>query len=60
MRSKFLERRNITPQQAMNILRKNGLEVTENQAKNILDFLYVLAKLVLKEHFQDRNQVSGD
>ncbi len=60
MKSKFLEKGNITPQQAMDILQKSGLEVTENQVKKILDFLYILAKLVLQEHFQNENRVSED
>ena len=45
-----LQKRNITPAQAVNILRKNGIEVEEKEAKVILDFLYFLAKLCVNQH----------
>lgn len=53
MRAKFLEKRNVTPDQAVRILRKNGIKVTEKEARKILDFLYILAKLAIREHFSD-------
>lgn len=57
MKSKYLEKRNITPERAMQILRKNGMQVDENQAKKILDFMYLLAKLVVREYLsEDENQ----
>jgi len=54
MKTRLLEKRNITPQQAIKILHKSGVEVDEKQAKIILDFLYILAKLTIKQHFNDK------
>jgi hypothetical protein len=53
MRAKFLEKRNVTPYQAVRILRKNGVEATEKEARKILDFMYILAKLAIREYFSD-------
>ncbi len=51
MSAKYLERRNITPDQAVRILRKNGIEVTEKEARKILDFMYIIAKLAIRDYF---------
>jgi len=53
MGKRSLGKRNITPGQAVKILRHNGIEVTEGQAKIILDFLYVLAKLTVNQYFNE-------
>jgi protein-tyrosine-phosphatase len=54
MKRKVPEKRNVTPEQAVKVLRKNGIEVDENQAKIILDFMYIMAKLTLKQYFNDK------
>lgn len=53
MSTKFLEKRNITPDQAVRVLRKNGIEVSEKDARKILDFMYIIAKLAIREYFSD-------
>lgn len=53
MSAKYLEKRNITPDQAVRILRKNGIEVTEKEARKILDFMYIIAKLAIRDCFSD-------
>lgn len=52
MAKRHLKRRNVTPEQAMKILGKNGIEVNEDQVKIILDFLYILAKLTVNQYFR--------
>lgn len=47
------EKRNITPQMAVKILRKNGIEVDEKKAEEILDFLYLLAKETVKQYLNE-------
>lgn len=54
MKSRLLEKRNITPEYAIKMLKKNGIDVDEEQAKIILDFLYILAKSTLKRYFEDK------
>lgn len=39
--------------QAMKILRNNGIETNEEQAKAILDFLYLLAQMHHDRHSQE-------
>lgn len=53
MGTRFLEKRNITPDQAVRVLRKNGIEVSEKDARKILDFMYIIAKLAIREHFSE-------
>lgn len=53
MTAKFLEKRNVTPDQAVRILRKNGIEVSEKEARKILDFMYIIAKLAIRDYFSD-------
>ena len=50
MESKENER--IPPEKAMEILRKGGLEVDIHQTRQILDFLYKLADIVLSQCFK--------
>ncbi len=38
----------ISPEKAVEILKSNGKEVTAEEAKIILDFLYKMAKLTVK------------
>jgi hypothetical protein len=47
------QKRGVTPQQAINELRKNGIDVDEEQAKSILDFLYILGKLAVSQYFNN-------
>jgi len=53
-----LKKRNITPEQAVKILRKNGIETNEKDAKIILDFLYFLAKLSVDQYLKDNNELN--
>lgn len=43
----------IPPEQAMEILRKGGLEVDIHQTRQILDFLYKLTNIVLAKCLQE-------
>jgi hypothetical protein len=45
------EKRAVTPQQAVDIFKKQGTEITLEEAKLILDFLYKFAKLALNQVF---------
>lgn len=40
----------ITPQRAMQLLKKDGIDVDVGQAKIILDFLYEMAEIVVDTH----------
>jgi hypothetical protein len=42
----------IRPEQAVELLRKKGIEVTVEQAVLILEFLYLLANIVIAEHLK--------
>jgi hypothetical protein len=46
------ERDKITPEKTVEILKKGGLEVTIEQAKLILEFLYRLADITLSQFME--------
>lgn len=41
----------IPPDKAFAILRKAGYDVTEQQSEEIMQFLYIIVKITLKEFF---------
>jgi len=46
------EKRNITPEMAVKILRKNGVEIDGKKAAEVLDLMYFLAKLIVNQNFK--------
>ncbi len=44
------EKRSLTPEKAVEILKKHGTIVTIEEAKLILDFMYKLGKLSVKQY----------
>ena len=54
MISNVPQKRNVTPEKAVQILQRNGIECDEKEAKIILDFLYILAKLSVDQYFNEK------
>jgi protein-tyrosine-phosphatase len=52
-RMEAIETERVSPQQAVEVLRREGLEVTEIQAKKILEFLEKLANIVVSQCLKD-------
>ncbi|RUT67681.1 hypothetical protein D0817_25175 [Flavobacterium cupreum] len=48
------EKRRITPERAMEMLRSEGLDITLEQAKDILDFLRKLANITVTKYLKTR------
>ena len=46
------EKRNITPAKAVEILKRNGQQITEKEAEKVLDLMYFLAKLIVNQNFK--------
>src|SRR5438309_369368 len=59
MNDKSPIKRNVTVADAIKNLHENGIEVTEKQAAEILDFLYFLAHLSVKAYFNE-NTLNSD
>jgi hypothetical protein len=47
-----IEEEKISPEKALEILKKDGLEVTLEQAKIILEFLYLMAEIVVDQYLE--------
>lgn len=45
----------ISPEKAIEILKKDGLEVTLEQAKLIVEFLYQMADIVVEQYLKNAN-----
>jgi len=52
MKTRLNEKRNITPRQAVEILKRKGVEVSEEKAIKILDTMYFLAGLIVEQNFK--------
>ena len=46
------KKRNITPEMAVKILKKNGVEIDEKKAAEVLELMYFLAKLIVNQNFK--------
>jgi protein-tyrosine-phosphatase len=49
------EAEKISPEKAIEILKKDGLEVTLEQAKIILEFLYQMSEIVIEQYLEKAN-----
>lgn len=50
LKARTPDNRSITPDKAKKILHESGLEVNEKEAEEILDFLYIIAKLTVNQY----------
>jgi|GEM_PF-1074855 hypothetical protein len=48
----------ITPDKAIEILRKDGIDVNIEEAQIILDFLYIIANIAIEQYVNIRNNNS--
>jgi protein-tyrosine-phosphatase len=54
MREEEIDR--ITPQRAMELLRKDGIDVDREQSKIILEFLYEMAEIVVDTYLEEQKK----
>ena len=47
------QKRNITAERAVAILKKNGVDIDEKNVEKVLDFLYFLAKLTVNQYIKE-------
>ena len=52
MKAGSSEKRGITPQKAIDLLKKNGVELSEKEAEKVLDIMYFFAKLIVNQNFK--------
>jgi hypothetical protein len=52
------EKRSITPEKAVALLKKQGLEINPTEAELVIDFLYFLAEIVTDENTEYENSQS--
>lgn len=45
-------KRAVTPEKAIEILAKNGINISSEKAQELLDFMYFLAKLIVEQNFK--------
>jgi len=51
MNEKLADKRNVTSRKAIEMLKKNGVEIDKKKADELLDLLYFLAKLIVNQNF---------
>jgi len=52
MNNDLTNKKGLTPKDAVAILQKSGVEIDEKKAKEVLDLLYFLAKLIVNQNFK--------
>lgn len=52
MKHQLEDKRKVTPEMAVKMLRKGGIDVDEKKAKEFLDIMYFLAKLIVNQNFK--------
>lgn len=52
MRNNLNPVRNITPEKAIKILSKSGIIIDKNDAAEVLELMYFLAKLIVDQNFK--------
>jgi hypothetical protein len=57
MKAGLSEKRSVTPKQAITILEKNGYQINEEEAHEILDFLYFLGRLTVNQYIKDATNI---
>ncbi|MDB5062547.1 MAG: hypothetical protein JWP67_2390 [Mucilaginibacter sp.] len=53
MQTGSAKKRKITAEQAVKILREKGFEITVEEARNVLELLYILAKLEVDQYLKE-------
>jgi hypothetical protein len=54
MKSYLNKKRSVTTKDVIRCLNENGVQVSESEAEEVIDFLYFLAELTVKQYFKDR------
>lgn len=49
---KSQKEKSITTAEAIRILRKNGVEISEKDAEKVLELMYFFAKLIVNQNFK--------
>jgi hypothetical protein len=47
-----IEKRKISPADAVKMLSKSGVEIDEKKAEEVLELMYFLAKLIVNQNFK--------
>lgn len=55
MHKDLQRKRSLTVGDAIRVMRENGVEISEKEAEEILDFLYFLAKLTVNQYIKDNS-----
>ena len=50
MNEEYKVKRSITPAMAVKTFKKNGQDITEEQAAEVLELMYFLAELIVKQN----------
>ena len=58
MHKDLQKKRSLTAGDAIRVMRENGVEISEKEAEEILDFLYFLAKLTVNQYVKDNSSDS--
>ncbi len=55
MQKDLQQKRSLTTKDAIRVMRENGVEISEKEAEEVLDFLYFLAKLTVNQYIKENS-----
>ena len=56
MHKDLQKKRNITTKDTIRAMNENGIQISEKEAEEILDFLYIIAKLTVNQYINDKGK----
>lgn len=56
MHKDLQKKRNITTKDTIRAMNENGIQISEKEADEILDFLYIIAKLTVNQYINDEGK----
>ena len=56
MHKDLQKKRNITTKDTIRAMNENGIQISEKEAEEILDFLYIIAKLTVNQYINNEGK----
>ena len=56
MHKDLQKKRNITTKDTIRAMNENGIQISEKEAEEILDFLYIIAKLTVNQYVNNEGK----
>jgi hypothetical protein len=56
----YSEKRSVSPSDVIEVMAKNGVEISEENAEKLLDFMYFFGKLTVNQYVKNNSKIDED